>query len=99
MPNTNLNISQFCTFCDVPLVPYIRSRDYNRSVSNSLYHYYKCTKCGLVTLVNVPEDLDHYYAYGYHEVPATLEFIERRVRHEHYKIGSSVESVGELWFG
>ncbi len=87
------------------MAPYLESRDYNRRVSEKFFHYHKCTKCGFVSLANVPEDLGRYYVSGYHEIPAGLEQIERRVEHERYKIelvrrfkeGGKLLEIGPSW--
>jgi len=75
-----------CNACGESMTPLLESRDYNRGVSGGPFHYHRCTKCGLIALVNIPEDLGRYYVSGYHEIPPTQEDIERRVEHERYKI-------------
>lgn len=77
---------QPCSFCGASTAPFLEARDYNRGVSNDVFHYSKCTNCGVLTLVDAPEDIGFYYGRGYHEVPTRLEDIERRVKHERYKI-------------
>lgn len=62
------------------------TRDYNRAVSNDLFHYSKCAHCGLISLENIPEDLGPYYVSGYHLQPASDAAIEAGVAHEKYKI-------------
>lgn len=86
MSNSTSDASSYCSFCKTLTVPYINSRDYNRGVSESPYRYHRCPKCSVVTLINVPEDIGHYYAYDYHAVPTDLAYIERRATHEQYKI-------------
>jgi 2-polyprenyl-3-methyl-5-hydroxy-6-metoxy-1,4-benzoquinol methylase len=87
MSNSDSNLLRYCPFCGASTAPYIiDSRDYNRGVSDARYHYHRCAKCRSVSLINAPEDLDRYYIHGYHEVPADVARIERRVEHERYKI-------------
>lgn len=94
-----------CAFCGAPMTPFLEARDYNRGVSENIFHYHRCTGCGVVTLVDVPEDLGPHYDSGYHEVPTALEHIERRVEHERYKIeivrqfvkGGKLLEIGPSW--
>jgi len=66
--------------------PFLRTRDYNRSVSAERFEYARCRNCGLASLVNVPADLGHYYVPGYYMLPATQEAIEAGAAHDRYKI-------------
>lgn len=63
-----------------------RTRDYNRAVSDEVFDYAKCTRCGLISLDNVPQNLGPYYLSGYHLLPQTDAAIEAGVVHEQYKI-------------
>lgn len=105
MPVTTAPDRPVCSACGESTMPFLESRDYNRSVSEEVFHYNRCTKCGCVTLVNIPEDLGRYYVSGYHEIPVSQEDIERRVEHERYKIelvrrfvnGGNLLEIGPSW--
>ncbi len=75
-----------CSACGGDVRPYLTTRDYNRAVSQELFHYARCVQCGFATLMNVPQDLGPYYVSGYYMLPATQEAIEAGVAHEQYKI-------------
>jgi SAM-dependent methyltransferase len=85
--------------------PYLSARDYNRSVSDTLFHYLRCERCELTSLVNVPADLGRYYAAGYYGLPASDAEIERGVEHDRYKIdlvrryatGGRLLEIGPSW--
>ena len=67
-------------------MPFLDTRDYNRGVSQHEFHYHRCPNCGLVSLINVPDDLRRYYSPGYYLLPSSEQVIERSLRHERYKI-------------
>ncbi len=75
-----------CGACGGAMRPNLHTRDYNRGVSDEIFHYSTCVRCGLISLENVPPDLAPYYASGYHSQPATDAAIEAGVEHEQYKI-------------
>jgi SAM-dependent methyltransferase len=60
--------------------------DYNRAISEDIYDYAQCGDCGLISLVNVPEDLGRYYPSDYHQVPRDAAAIEAGAVHDRYKI-------------
>lgn len=75
-----------CSACGTGMAPLFDTRDYNRGISRHVFHYGRCPKCGLISLINVPDDLWRYYASGYHLLPSSEAEIDRSLRHEHYKI-------------
>lgn len=105
MPNTASDMSQHCSFCGTLATPFLDALDYNSGVSETVFHYHKCAKCALVTLVNVPEDLGRYYVPDYHGIPTAVEHVEKRAQHEHYKIelvqrfasGGNLLEIGPSW--
>jgi hypothetical protein len=66
--------------------PRFKARDYNRSVSDRIFHYGRCIRCGVVSLYDIPGDLGSYYVSGYHQQPTSDEAIEAGALHEKYKI-------------
>lgn len=75
-----------CGACKNRMEPFFRARDYNRGVSQRDFFYSRCTGCGLISLINVPDDLEKYYAPGYYLLPASEREIEQSLLHEQYKI-------------
>ena len=75
-----------CSSCNGSMQPAFETRDYNRGVSDEIFRYDRCEKCGLISLRNVPEDIGPYYAAGYHMLPRTDAAIEAGAAHDRYKI-------------
>lgn len=75
-----------CSACGGAMRPALKARDYNRNVSEEVFCYSACARCGLISLQDVPEDLGAYYQSGYHLQPRTDAAIEAGVHHEQYKI-------------
>src|SRR5712691_5390915 len=75
-----------CGACGASLSPFLVTRDYNRSISNMVFRYSRCDRCGLVSLMNVPIDLDRYYDPTYHAFPTSVADMERGAEHERFKI-------------
>ena len=75
-----------CNACGAAMSAFLRTRDYNRTVSPDLFEYARCVRCGLISLVNVPQDLGPYYVSSYHTPPTSSEALESGVAHEQYKI-------------
>jgi len=65
---------------------YVDTIDYNRAISDVRFLYAKCTNCGLISLINAPQILGHYYPDGYHQIPSTQAAIDAGVAHDQYKI-------------
>lgn len=63
-----------------------RTRDYNRRVTNEAFDYDRCPHCGLLFLVNVPDDLAPYYPDGYHPIPRSLGELDRLAEALRYQI-------------
>jgi 2-polyprenyl-3-methyl-5-hydroxy-6-metoxy-1,4-benzoquinol methylase len=75
-----------CSACGALQAPYLVARDYNRRISDEIFIYTRCERCGLVSLVNVPSDLGRYYASEYYTLPGGIADIERGAEHDRYKI-------------
>lgn len=81
-----------------------RSVDQNRRCSDATFTYRCCTRCGLVFLEDVPDDLGRYYAEEYYALPSP-EGLDRAATADAYQIdlverhappGRLVE-VGPAW--
>ena len=68
------------------MLPYFTAKDYNRRISRDPFHYFRCEKCALITLSNVPANLEQHYGIDYYVLPKSALDIERGLEHEHYKI-------------
>lgn len=94
-----------CTACGSTMAPFLDTRDHNRNVSPELFRYFRCTRCGLISLSNVPDDLGLYYATSYYTLPSSIAEIERGAEHERYKIdivlrhmkGGRLIEIGPSW--
>jgi SAM-dependent methyltransferase len=70
-----------------------------------VFHYRRCPNCGLISLINVPDDLKRYYSPGYYLLPSSEQVIERSLLHERYKIelvqryikSGSLLEIGPSW--
>lgn len=87
------------------MTPFLATRDYNRRVSDMEFRYSRCGRCGLVSLMNVLEDLAPFYAAEYHTLPRNDTEIELGVEHDRYKIelvrryvsGGRLLEIGPSW--
>lgn len=75
-----------CACCSTPGLSLFQTRDYNRRISAEKFIYYKCPSCGLVYLVNVPEDLGKYYPANYYNIPTNKEMLITISSQEQYKL-------------
>jgi SAM-dependent methyltransferase len=75
-----------CSACGGAMQPLFATRDYNRLVSDDVFRYVRCPCCELISLENVPADLDRFYAQDYHAFPADATVIDRAAERERYKI-------------
>lgn len=94
-----------CSACGALQAPFLEARDYNRRISDEIFRYARCERCGLVSLVNVPNDLGRYYASEYYTLPESIADIERGAEHDRYKIeivsryasGGRLLEIGPSW--
>jgi 2-polyprenyl-3-methyl-5-hydroxy-6-metoxy-1,4-benzoquinol methylase len=94
-----------CRACGGAMVPYLRTRDYNRGLVEEEFRYLRCGQCGFATLENVPADLDRYYVADYHGLPGSDAAMEAGIEHERYKIdlvgrflaSGRVLEIGPAW--
>lgn len=105
-PVPRTSAAAVCTGCGASMVPAFESPDRNRGVSaTEAFRYLRCRSCGLVSLVNIPDDLGRFYVRDYHGIPASDEAIERGAAHDHYKIdlvlahrrGGRLLEIGPAW--
>lgn len=89
--------SHSCPACASPLVDLFVARDENRCISSLPFHYGKCAACGLISLLNVPDDLAHYYQDEYYAIP-TLAMLDAIAQKDPAKIDTvrSYATTGRL---
>lgn len=75
-----------CSNCDTPAKYLFKTRDYNRNLSNEIFHHYQCSECKLIFISPMPKDLNTYYPDTYHFIPDSLDFMENHSKFERYKI-------------
>src|SRR5947208_13916933 len=66
-----------CRFCGRAATLRLRTRDWNRRLSEVTFHYYRCSGCDLTFLSPVPTDLGRYYPADYYPMPASLTDLAR----------------------
>ena len=75
-----------CPVCSIPGVPFLEAKDFNRRISADIFLYHKCPSCGLIYLVNVPEDLGKYYPANYYTIPKERESLLESSAQEKYTL-------------
>lgn len=94
-----------CSACGALQIPFLAARDHNRRISDKVFHYARCERCGLISLIDVPDDLGRYYASDYYTLPQSVAEIERGAEHDRYKIdlvqryasGGRLLEIGPSW--
>lgn len=79
-------MKKYCSYCHTECTLYFRSRDYNRRVTQEKFIHYRCSKCGLIFISPIPEDIGDYYPPAYHSAPETMEILNAGTAHEAFKI-------------
>ena len=77
-------MATLCPLCKQSSFFLFKTKDTNRKVSDKIFSYYRCPKCQLVFLPQIPENLGDYYT-GYYQFP-TLEKIAQTASGERFKI-------------
>jgi SAM-dependent methyltransferase len=72
-----------CPLCGGAAVHAFTTTDRNRRLGDERFHYNRCTRCGVLFLANVPDDLGRFYPPDYYAAPHELE---RAARDEAYKL-------------
>ncbi len=75
-----------CSYCGTESEIYFHSRDYNRKLTREIFNHFRCSKCSLIFISPIPENLGEYYPQSYHLVPESIDILEAGVAHERYKI-------------
>lgn len=75
-----------CPICSVQGLPFLQAKDYNRRISTEKFLYHRCPSCGLIYLVNVPEDLGKYYPANYYAIPNDRKSLLANSAQKEYKL-------------
>ena len=57
--------------CSADESPWLSTGDRNRRLSEAVFRYVRCGRCGLVRLADVPDDLSRYYPDEYYNLPSS----------------------------
>lgn len=66
--------------------PLLVAKDRNRRVSDATFAYYRCSPCGVISLLPVPADLGRYYPSDYIDIAADAADRAKRAQAERYKL-------------
>ena len=75
-----------CPYCNADALLLFQSRDYNRKISSVVFDHYRCSKCDLIFISPIPENLGDYYPQSYYFVPDSTDALDAGIKHERYKI-------------
>lgn len=87
-----------CPLCGGSGEAGIEATDRNRERSRQRFRYRRCQACDTLWLIDVPEDLNHFYPPDYYELPAPAELarLESNEAHKVALIRAQVGSGGKL---
>jgi SAM-dependent methyltransferase len=75
-----------CPICRREARLELKTRDYNRRISEGSFLYYSCPACFLIFLDPIPSDLAKFYSGGYYSLPSSLADLEESLAQTSYKI-------------
>jgi 2-polyprenyl-3-methyl-5-hydroxy-6-metoxy-1,4-benzoquinol methylase len=75
-----------CGICGGQARPFLCVRDYNRRVSDEVFHYHRCEECQSLFLDPAPDDLGPYYPDDYYQFPLTLAARAAAAEPERHKL-------------
>jgi len=82
-----------CPHCGIGAGFLFDSKDTNRKISNEIFSYYRCPKCRLVFLPQIPENLGDFYD-DYHQIP-TMEKLSQIAAREQFKIKMVLQFISK----
>jgi SAM-dependent methyltransferase len=74
-----------CPLCAGPVVHAFTTRDHNRRVRDEAFVYVRCSACGVLSLRDVPDDLQAFYPQDYFVLPA-IDELRAQARSQRYPI-------------
>jgi len=75
-----------CPQCKQETRLYFRTKDFNRKITQDIFHYYRCSSCKLIFLSPIPQDLGKYYPNNYYPIPSSIDDLAKTAEYERYKI-------------
>lgn len=75
-----------CRVCGGSTTAIFRTTDVNRKITDESFSYERCEACGVIILVNPPDDIQPYYEGDYFQEP-TRRDLEHAARRESYQLG------------
>src|ERR1700730_14407915 len=95
-----------CPQCGSPSALFRSSIDMNNMTTCELFHYHRCSRCGLVFMANIPTDMEPYYRKGYQSIPRSVAGLRKLAARERFRLREllKVKSQGKLleigpWIG
>jgi len=74
-----------CPNCGSSQNPYFSVRDENRRCTDEVFSWFRCSKCGIISLGSPPNDLSLYYGSDYYKMP-TVQRLEVLATRENAKM-------------
>ncbi len=75
-----------CPLCKQDSRFHFRTSDLNRKITREIFHYFRCSSCGLIFLSPIPNELGKYYPNDYYSIPSSISEIAKAAEFERYKI-------------
>ena len=75
-----------CPYCSTESPIYFHSKDYNRRITTETFEYHRCSKCQLIFMDPIPDNLGAYYPNDYHPLPKSTKELDSSSRDEKFKI-------------
>jgi SAM-dependent methyltransferase len=95
-----------CPQCGSSSAPFRSSIDMNNMTTREVFHYHRCSGCGLVFMTNIPTDMAPYYRKGYQSIPGSVADLRKLAARERFRLREllKVKSQGKLleigpWIG
>lgn len=74
-----------CPLCNENAILLFKTKDWNRRVSEEIFTYGRCLRCGLIFLSDIPETLGDYYGDEYYQSPSFAK-LKKVARAESYQL-------------
>jgi 2-polyprenyl-3-methyl-5-hydroxy-6-metoxy-1,4-benzoquinol methylase len=75
-----------CPHCHAKADYFLTAQDINRNTTTEAFIYCKCFQCGLVFLMNIPDEMTRHYAGGYQPIPKSPNQLKKMALKERYKL-------------
>jgi 2-polyprenyl-3-methyl-5-hydroxy-6-metoxy-1,4-benzoquinol methylase len=91
-PGNNLEIREAflkreaCPHCGSSSALFRSSSDVNNKSTHEIFHYYRCSKCSLVFMANIPADMAPFYRKGYQPMPSSVAGLRNLAGKEKFRL-------------